>query len=94
MKLRKLFGIKTTKHSKYYRCYFLWLPYMKIRYKNDTTKIYLFGIQIAHVKTICEAKQPCIVHNIVAPQEEVVLNQRALEIITKHQDSDYTKVAK
>ncbi len=94
MKIKKLFGIKKTKHSTYYRCYFLWLPYIKVKYVNNMTKVYLFGIQIACVNTICPSAAPVapIIQRVVVTQDNrEIVNQRAIEIIAKHQDSDYTK---
>lgn len=94
MKLGKLFGIKKTKHSQYYRCYLLWIPYMKIKYSNNTTKIYLFGIQVAHVPTICSATPSCAQPSEDHQKQTEIINQCALELIAKHKDSDYNKEAK
>lgn len=88
MKLRSLLGIKTTKHRNYYRLYFLWLPFMKVRFKGGTTKVYLFGVQVAHVKTIysgiISAGVNCDDKNVA---EELKL--RALEIIADRLSKDY-----
>ncbi len=96
--LREILGIKTTVHKDYYRCYFLWLPYIKVKYFRDLTKVYLFGIQIAQVKTKIQPLAPVVKEVIkevvITKDNREVINQRAMEIIAKHQDSDYTKEAK
>lgn len=87
MKLRKFLGIKTTKHANYYRLYILWLPYMKIKFLCGVTKVYLFGVQIAHVPVIYQGSQ-------FTENENILVNNRALEIIEKNKDCDYMKEPK
>lgn len=89
MKIGQIFGIKTTKHNTYYRCYFLWIPYMKIKYVYGLTKIYLFGIQIAHVQTICPAPVVQVKEVVINKENREAINQRAMEIISGRMNQDY-----
>ena len=93
--MKEILGIKTTVHGNVYKKYFFWLPLLKLIYKDNLVKVFLFGIQISQVHN---PRTNPIVNNVVNAGDvqnklfnTQMLQMRSVECIKSRKDVNYLK---